>query len=70
MCYICNSSPHLVSCPFYTAKAITCEVCGGVIRYDEVSYKLNNEVYHSHCLRELNGMDIIEALRIEPQKSK
>ena len=70
MCYICKSSPHSASCPFYTIKGEKCAVCDGVINEGEVSYKLNQEVFHSHCLRELNGMDIIEALRIEPQKSK
>ena len=69
MCYICNSSPHLVSCPFFAQKGVNCEVCGGTIGATEVSYKINNEVFHSHCLRELNGMDIIEALNIKPQKT-
>ncbi len=67
MCYICEGSPHLASCPFYTPKSITkCGACGGVINDGETSYKLKNELFHTDCLRELSGMDVIEVLEIKP----
>ena len=68
MCYICESSPHLASCPFHKIKSnIKCNACGGVIYEGEIAYKLKNELFHSDCLRELSGMDVIETLEIKPQ---
>ena len=67
MCYICNSSPHLAICPFYSAvPKRKCSVCDGEIFETEVSYKLKNHFFHSDCLRELNGIDVIEELEIKP----
>ena len=67
MCYICNSSPHLSICPFYKGTPkLKCASCDGEILESEVSYKLKNHFFHRDCLRELNGIDVIEELEIKP----
>lgn len=68
MCYICGSSPHSASCPFFKNNDTEkCSVCGGFIGNEDISYKLNTEFFHKKCLRELNGEDVCEVLKIKPQ---
>ena len=68
MCYVCGSSPHISSCPFSKKTShIKCAVCGYSIFEDDIFYILNNENFHKDCLKELNGMDVIEVLEIKPQ---
>ena len=44
MCYICNNSPHITSCPFSKKTSpIKCAVCGSSIFEEDIFYKLNNE---------------------------
>lgn len=70
MCYICKSSPHLEGCPFGNdASFDKCTVCGGSIYTGQKIYQLGNEQIHYSCIKDLDGSQILEILKITPKRA-
>ena len=70
MCYICNSAPHSVGCPFYSNASLDkCSLCGNSIYKGQGYFDFKTEKIHAECIKDLDAMEILDILEIKPQKA-